>query len=492
MSSIKRIVSSTSSGILSNISNFFFQIISVPIFLTYWPLELYASWIIVLSLSIFASLPVFSYEEYCSQEFLKLGKKNKNEISKIVFGSATINFVYVIFLIFLFYFLSNKNYFILFFKIDSKLIEDTIIAFLIYFSIYIFSSINAIFIRCLYPFNYYPKIQWIGFFITFLVSILQIFFVMHGVKLIGLAVVTCIIYNLHNVLLLIYLIFIFKKEKIIFKKFYFKSNFKHFCNSFYLLIGNFLDFFRSQGIRLILGTKVGANQLVGYTTTRTASNFIVSFYNSIAEILKIELIGFINKNDRKSFNNLLVYIFFIFCFIISPCIYLIQFIAPELFRIWTNDKILYDPILFASLCMSTLLIIFYRPANIIIKGKNLFKIDLKISLISIASLILLLLYFIETYKIRGIGYSLIIFEFVICTYNFYYAQKWLKENFFLIKKNLLLIGLLDLIFTFISIFVFLKFGNFISLIFFGSSKIFIFILFLKTYRMYSFKNLKIS
>jgi len=79
MSSIKRIVSSTSSGILSNISNFFFQIISVPIFLTYWPLELYASWIIVLSLSIFASLPVFSYEEYCSQEFLKLGKKNKKK-----------------------------------------------------------------------------------------------------------------------------------------------------------------------------------------------------------------------------------------------------------------------------------------------------------------------------------------------------------------------------------------------------------------------------
>ena len=80
MSSVKRIISGTTQGFVRNFLNLIITIISLPIYLTYWDIELYSSWIIILTITSIIKLPLFSYQAYLGQEFVSLGsaKKKKN------------------------------------------------------------------------------------------------------------------------------------------------------------------------------------------------------------------------------------------------------------------------------------------------------------------------------------------------------------------------------------------------------------------------------
>ena len=90
MSSLNRIISGTSSGLTRIFFLIIIGILSLPIYLSFWSLDLYGTWILILSIYSILMIPIFSYQEYLGQEFLKLGKKNKIEIAKILYGSAII------------------------------------------------------------------------------------------------------------------------------------------------------------------------------------------------------------------------------------------------------------------------------------------------------------------------------------------------------------------------------------------------------------------
>ena len=80
MSSLNRIISGTFSGLTGNFFSVIIGILSLPIYLSFWSLNLYGTWILILSIYSILMIPIFSYQEYLGQEFLKLGKKNKIEM----------------------------------------------------------------------------------------------------------------------------------------------------------------------------------------------------------------------------------------------------------------------------------------------------------------------------------------------------------------------------------------------------------------------------
>ncbi len=121
MSSLNRIISGTLAGLTRNFSLVIITILSLPIYLSFWSLELYGAWILILSIYSILMIPIFSYQEYLGQEFLKLGKKNKIEIAKILYGSTIIIFIYAVFLDFLIFFLLNFTNLLYFFKINQSL-----------------------------------------------------------------------------------------------------------------------------------------------------------------------------------------------------------------------------------------------------------------------------------------------------------------------------------------------------------------------------------
>ena len=318
MSSFNRIISGTFSGLTGNFFSVIIAILSLPIYLSFWSLDLYGTWILILTIISFLKVPIFSYQEYLGQEFLKLGKKNKIEIAKILYGSTIIMFIYAVLLIFLIFLLLNFTNLLHFIKINQSLIDEASIAIIILFSAEIFSHIVSLFMRALYPFHYYSKISWIGLIIVLTVPICQIFFVTRGFELVGLSIATFFIINFVTIIFFIYLQKLIKKEKITYIKFYFLKNLNHLKNSFYLMIGYWTNILRNEGVRLILAPLLGTIQMISYVAMKTASNFMRQIFTSFTNSLLIEFIDYINEKNKDKFLYSHTALYFIFCLIITP------------------------------------------------------------------------------------------------------------------------------------------------------------------------------
>jgi O-antigen/teichoic acid export membrane protein len=103
--------------------------------------------------------------------------------------------------------------------------------------------------------------------------------------------------------------------------------------------------------------------------------------------------------------------------------------------------------------------VFYQPAIMIVKGKNLFKEDLLISILTSIIFVILLVFFINNYSIKGVGYSLLITELFSCLFFFYFANNWLKKKFVTFRNKIIVVPITDLTITIILIFSYLIFNN---------------------------------
>ena len=93
ISSTSRIISGSYAGLTRNFFSVLINIIALPIYLSYWSVDLYATWILLLAISALIKIPIFSYQIYLENEFLKLGKNKKDEISEILYSSTLIIFI---------------------------------------------------------------------------------------------------------------------------------------------------------------------------------------------------------------------------------------------------------------------------------------------------------------------------------------------------------------------------------------------------------------
>ena len=453
MSSLNRISLGALSGLGKNFTNIFVNIIALPIYLTFWNVELYGAWIIVLTIHSFLKLPALSYQEYLGSEFLKLGKNNKIEISKILYGSIFIIIIYFLVNFFLIYIIFNHTDFILLFSKNNFILEKIKIAILILYGCEILSFVNGVITRALYPFNYYPKLNFLGLIISIIIPLIQILSLSLGFKIIGLCIITAIIVNFFNIILIIYLNQLLIKEKIRFYKYNLIENFKHLKNSTFLILGKTSELFKNEGIRIILVPFLGNFLMVNYSIMKTASNLMRSFFNSILNSLIIEFIDYINQKNKIKFQNTYLIIYFLNCLIITTSVFFLQTIAPPLFEFWTKNKILFDNVLFASFSIAFIIMIFYSPSLMILKGKNLFKEDFTISIITSTIFVFISIISINNIGLRGMGFSLIILEIFSCLLVLYYSFNWLKKNFIQFDYKILGLSFIDIIITSIFIFV---------------------------------------
>ena len=287
MSSFKRIISGTTSGILRNFINLIIIILSLPIYLSFWEVELYGIWVLIFSIVGFLKLPIFTYQEYLQNEFLKIGKSKKYEISKLIYGSIFLTLIAFSFILLISIIIFEFSFVMKFLNVDKKYFNVIQISVFLLLSSEIIAYIVGIYSRALYPFNYYPKINWIGLLIIICIPVFQLISLFYDFKIIELSILTFISTNIINFIFLIYLAKVFKKENIKYKGLFIKQNINHFINSFYLLFGNFITLLKNEGSRIILLPFLGTIQLVAYVTMKTANNILKQFFNAFTNSLLI-------------------------------------------------------------------------------------------------------------------------------------------------------------------------------------------------------------
>ena len=116
---------------------------------------------------------------------------------------------------------------------------------------------------------------------------------------------------------------------------------------------------------------VGAIQLVAYVTMKTANNILKQLFNSFTNSLLIEFSAYINEKNKKKFIKTYTFIIAILSIVIIPIAFFFKYNFRFIFDL-TRGKIQFDNILFASMTIVFLIMIFYQPAYLIIKSRNLF------------------------------------------------------------------------------------------------------------------------
>ena len=445
MSSVKRIISGTTQGFIRNFLNLIITIISLPIYLTYWDIELYSSWIIILTITSIIKLPLFSYQAYLGQEFVSLGSAKKKKISELLYGSILLNFILLIIIILLSYLILYFTELLLILNINELSIADVKLSIIILLFSELIAGFGLISMRALYVFKYYPPLSWIGLIFAIGVPFLQIIFVTKGFELIELSILTLVITTLYYIFFNIYCLKLIKKEKINFIKIFFSLNCKHLINSSYIMIGDIFEKIKKEGVRIVLLPFLGTLQMITYMTIKTANGLINQFFQAFSSAFFIEYAGYLSKKDKKKFLTSYIVIYVVICFLIIPSAFFLQLIINPLFDIWTTNKISFDPMLFALFTSSFLMMIFYTPSLLIIKGKNLFKKYMHITVLANIVYLILISILVNIYSLIGAGISLLILETILCLSFFYYANKWLKNNFIEFKYKIILFYGLDLV-----------------------------------------------
>ena len=423
-----------SSIILSNI-------ILIPIFLSYWSLETYSCWILLIAAKSLINMVYTSHNNYICFENLKDGLINIKKINSRISSSLSISLILTLILFFISFLEIKTNYVAKSLKVEFYNIENWSFFFSFYILIYGFLiNVKNFFIgpiSILKKFHIHSLIKGVGSFLIYVT--LAIFLITgHDFK-----VLVIVFFSLEIILTLFYIIYFYpvlKKNKFQLVTPNLNEGLINFNKSNIILINYFLDFFKFDGLRFLISLIAGPTQLIIFTTTRT----LVNAANQFIIILEKPLLPLLMNNRKNSSINLIYkYNFYLIIFIINPlAFYSLEYI-PLIYNYWTIGKIDFNSLLFLFLCFYLIIILLSLPIDKLIEGNNFLNFTFKINLIFIVILISFIYFYSKQYSLYLIGLGLFVGEFFIFI---------LKLNFAFNKFNLLNKIKFNFIYVILSIF----------------------------------------
>ncbi|MDO6712886.1 hypothetical protein Q4567_19285 [Aliiglaciecola sp. 2_MG-2023] len=405
------------------------QIVFVPVFLNHWSAETYGVWLLILTFQGFAILIQGAHRDFVYHESLKLGRQNIDEAilqlsSALPIVALTSSFVFfVVYLQFEFTIIDTP------FGITQSLEQDflfsvMVLAFVLLVSGHYYGFLQGPIILL----GYYPFITWLQVIKVFVTSIVPVFIVVLGGDLIdaaiGLAVTTFFV----NLIATYLVLNLYKKENLKFSKPNFKLGLKQFTNSAWVLTRYASDIFRQDGIRFFLMNSGGATGVTQFATNRTVANLAKKGMTSLTGPILPELMRYINERKQLEIQASLALLWLMLCFVIAPSFIILQLFVEPLFEIWTAGAIEFHPMLFSVFSSSILMMILGQPAGSILSGNNLFKVQLAISLIALAGLILTIYFFSQTLGVLSAGLSLLVAETVVMSLSVWKANNWMTSK----------------------------------------------------------------
>lgn len=365
MSIRKRIFSGLAANTMAQGITVFIQIFSLPIFLQYWTAEKYGVWLMLSAIPSYFSLADVGLVSAAMNQMTILAAKNKHDESNKVFQSALFLTVFMVISIAL---ISTVIIGSIKLEILSNLDNRISLLLLVYCTL--INIFNGLFDAVFRANNHYAKgtlilnvfrfIEWTGGIIGFLIA-----------KSFVMTAIGYLVARIFSNLLML----IFCKKS--YPQYIWRMNLLHQSESRRIImpaisfmafpIGNAISI---QGITLIVGHLFGPAFLAVFTTYRTLTRVLVQIITMISRVLSPEfsrLYGEGNFFVIKRLYRIGTSIGFLFSTILSIAIY---FSAPEILKIWTHGKIVFDSSLLKILLFTTALTALWQISMVILTSTN--------------------------------------------------------------------------------------------------------------------------
>lgn len=428
MSSVNRVISSSLASWMRIGVGIVSQVVAVPIFLSYWDLETYGAWLLIQTVISLMTVADVAHQNYLGYEFLKLGRDNRSELATIFCTAIPIAFMVSLVPFFglsLLVYTGTLNHWT---NINPDVFQSFEIALLVMLGTWVITgSVGGIIGRVLYPFNYYPLLAWSGTVFAIISAIIPVLVVSFGGGIVDTAIVFSLTNIAYNIVLMFLLIPAVKRERLFHGHIHLSQGFLRFILSLTLASQNGLEILRQQGSRVILMLVTDMAQMTAFSTIRTGANFALQGLNTITGPIMPELMRFLVARDQKKTESTFAVVWLVLCAALSPAVIVVQYVAPELFPLWSKGKFIFDPILFSMLSLSVLVYGLAQPAIAIIQGNNILRPQLLISLITASIAVGTMYVLVPLIGIRGAAVALLLAEFISLLSYLLIATRWLQK-----------------------------------------------------------------
>lgn len=407
------------------------QVLLVPIYLTHWSVEKYGIWLAVQGIMAALSMLDMGYQSYMSFEFLRLVHKDIPLLSKSLWSAVVIGIMVSLTQILIIVGVAGFGAMPLLLGAESNsdlVYQATVALFLQGLTWLIIMTVPGLIVRALAGFGYFPRMAWWGFSYAIIAAVAPITAVVLGGGLLhaSLALFVCsMIYTSAHYFEIFRLL---KKERLRFVRPSLALGFRNFTLSLPLLGKSLLESVRQQGVRLVLAPLSGAVGLAAFSTMRTGANVALQGLNTVIHPLLPDLMRFLHDRDQPRSEAAFSVVWVVVVFGLAPGIVLLQAIIGPFFVFWTQGKITFDPLLFATLSLGVLIYAVIQPAMAVVVGNNLTRIQLGIAAVAAVTVLLFMGMSVPVVGIVGAGFALLLAELAAAAGYYYYACKWLKNN----------------------------------------------------------------
>lgn len=357
MSLLKRSISGSLIGILSFGITIIQNIFIVPIILNNWTKETYGLWLscyffINLLRTIDAGHQIYIGNEF-SSIFLTNTRKAKELLGSSVRIASFIGFFeLVIFIV------------VVYFKIDllvfgQLLDEQTKYGiFLMLVMWFMVGSVGGILIRILVPLGFYVRSTIWGI----VNKLIEIIVLIIAVLLNWSVSLTLIVLSIS---MLLYSIIVIIDIKYLSKEYYpwwqlgsFTAGFQNFKKSILVTTNNFLEQFSTNGLIMVISNVLSVAWVPVFSTMRTVSNSFLQINQITLNPLSADMIRYHTNNEKDKIAHIInTNWFFLNVLLYIPIIILLPNLE-YLFKIWTNNKLVFNST-FSNFLILSIIIISY-------------------------------------------------------------------------------------------------------------------------------------
>jgi O-antigen/teichoic acid export membrane protein len=373
------------------------------------------------------------HQNFLAYEFLRLGDANRTLLRKYLWSGILIGLLisFIQILLIILFILSGTLAFLLGESgiADSSLLDAGGIALLLQgFSWMVFATAPGLLGRALATFGYFPRIAWwtvVGVTTTALVPLIA---VIMGADLVITSAVLVLGATAYSIPIYLDFYKLLKKEKLGFVKPSLSIGYTNFKKSLPLLGKSLFENVRQQGARLVLTPLSGPVGLVAFSTMRTGANVALQGLNTIVNPLLPDLMRFLHARDQARTESAFGTIWILVIAVMAPGVVILQTVVEPLYVLWTQNKVSFDPLLFAFLSFGVLVYAVAQPAMAVVIGNNLTKVQLALTALAAIIVLGFLILSVPIVGIVGAGAALLLAEIGAALGYKFYAKRWLKQN----------------------------------------------------------------
>jgi O-antigen/teichoic acid export membrane protein len=433
MSTAARLISGSAASWLQIAVNMASQVVLVPIYLSYWDAETYGVWLAVQGIMSTLSMLDLGHQNFLAYEFLRLGDNDRAGLSKYLWSGVVIGVIISLFqiiLIITFIFSGTLAFLLGESGIqDSSLLNLAGIALLLQgFSWLVFATSPGLIGRALAAFGYFPRTAWWAVVAATMTALAPLVAVIMGADLMITSLALVLGAAVYSVPIYMDFFKLLRKEKIGFVKPSLSTGFTNFRKSLPLLGKSLFENVRQQGVRLVLTPLAGPVGLVAFSTMRTGANVALQGLNTIVNPLVPDLMRFLHARDQSRTESAFATIWMLVIGVMAPAIVILQAFIEPLFLLWTQNKVSFDPLLFAFLSFGVLVYAVVQPAMAVVIGNNLTKTQLALTALAAIIVLAVLIISVPILGIVGAGAALLLAEISAAIGYKTYAKRWLKQN----------------------------------------------------------------